>query len=105
MHGFDSLTPIEETLRALDELVRAGKARQVGCSKFSGWHSMKSLSLAERNGWPRNEAQLRDNLGATESMLNSDQMKRLDTVSARVSVYPYWRQRAIFGERNPPPVS
>jgi len=53
MHGFDALTPIEETLGTLDELVRAGKVRYVGCSNFSGWHLMKSLSLAERHRWPR----------------------------------------------------
>jgi aryl-alcohol dehydrogenase-like predicted oxidoreductase len=40
-------------LRALDDLVRAGKVRYVGCSNFSGWHLMKSLAIAERHGWPR----------------------------------------------------
>src|SRR5882724_2682605 len=53
MHGFDALTPVEETLRTLDDLVRAGKVRYVGCSNFSGWHLMKSLGLAEHHGWPR----------------------------------------------------
>jgi aryl-alcohol dehydrogenase-like predicted oxidoreductase len=53
MHGFDALTPVEETLKALDDLVRAGKVRYVGCSNFSGWHLMKSLAVAERYGWPR----------------------------------------------------
>ena len=53
MHGFDSLTPIDETLRVFDDLVRAGKVRHVGCSNFSGWHLMKSLSIAEQNAWPR----------------------------------------------------
>src|SRR5512133_2037645 len=53
MHGFDSFTPVEETLEAIDELVRAGKVRHVGCSNFSGWHLMKSLGVAERHGWPR----------------------------------------------------
>src|ERR1043165_5854633 len=48
MHGFDSFTPIDETLRAIDELVRAGKVRHVGCSNFSGWHLMKSIALAEQ---------------------------------------------------------
>ncbi|MGE0210692.1 MAG: aldo/keto reductase [Parvibaculaceae bacterium] len=53
MHGFDPMTPVEETLDALDMLVRAGKVRYVGCSNFSGWHLMKSLGLADRNSRPR----------------------------------------------------
>ena len=53
MHGFDSFTPVEETLRAIEEVVRAGKVRYVGCSNFSGWHLMKSLALSDRKGWPR----------------------------------------------------
>jgi aryl-alcohol dehydrogenase-like predicted oxidoreductase len=53
MHGFDALTPVEETLRALDDLIREGKIRYIGCSNFSGWHLMKSLSLSERYGWSR----------------------------------------------------
>jgi aryl-alcohol dehydrogenase-like predicted oxidoreductase len=53
MHGFDALTPVEETLSALDSLVRAGKVRYIGCSNFSGWHLMKSLSVSERYGWAR----------------------------------------------------
>lgn len=53
MHGFDATTPVEETLRTLDDLVRSGKVRYIGCSNFSGWHLMKSLSLSERYGWSR----------------------------------------------------
>jgi aryl-alcohol dehydrogenase-like predicted oxidoreductase len=53
MHGFDATTPIEETLRALDDLTRSGKVRYIGCSNFSGWHLMKSLSVSERYGWSR----------------------------------------------------
>ncbi len=53
LHGFDALTPVEETLHALDDLVRAGKIRYVGCSNFSGWHLMKSLAAADRYGYPR----------------------------------------------------
>jgi aryl-alcohol dehydrogenase-like predicted oxidoreductase len=53
MHGFDALTPVEETLRALDDLVQSGKIRYIGCSNFSGWHLMKSLSISERYGWAR----------------------------------------------------
>jgi aryl-alcohol dehydrogenase-like predicted oxidoreductase len=53
LHGFDACTPIEETLSALDDLVRAGKIRYIGCSNFSGWHLMKSLAISEKYGWPR----------------------------------------------------
>lgn len=53
MHGFDALTPIEETLRTLEDLIRDGKIRYIGCSNFSGWHLMKSLSISERHGWSK----------------------------------------------------
>ena len=53
LHGFDAQTPVEETLRALDDLVRAGKIRYIGCSNFSGWHLMKSLAVSERHGLAR----------------------------------------------------
>jgi aryl-alcohol dehydrogenase-like predicted oxidoreductase len=53
LHGFDAMTPVEETLSALDDLVRAGKIRYVGCSNFSGWHLMKSLAAADRHNLPR----------------------------------------------------
>jgi aryl-alcohol dehydrogenase-like predicted oxidoreductase len=48
LHGFDAVTPIEETLNTLDDLVRAGKIRYIGCSNFSGWHLMKSLAISDR---------------------------------------------------------
>jgi len=215
MHGFDALTPVEETLRALDDLTSSGKIRYIGCSNFSGWHLMKSLAVSEKYGlaryvvyqgyyslvgrdyeeelmplgvdqgvglmvWSplgwgrltgkirrnqplpegrikaggaeggpvvedeylykvvdvldeiaketrksvpqialnwllnrptvcnivigaRNEAQLRDNLGAIGWTLTPQQMAKLDVVSARHPVYPYWHQRG-FAERNPSPV-
>jgi aryl-alcohol dehydrogenase-like predicted oxidoreductase len=53
LHGFDALTPIEEVLQTLDDLVRSGKVRYIGCSNFSGWHLMKSLAIAEKYGLPR----------------------------------------------------
>jgi aryl-alcohol dehydrogenase-like predicted oxidoreductase len=214
MHAFDAMTPIEETLSALDDLVRAGKVRYVGCSNFSGWHLMKSLAIAERYGWPRyiahqayyslvgrefewelmplgldqkvgtvvwsplaggllsgkvgrnkkapdgsrvaalggtgpalpdedlykitdaleaiaqetgrsisqvalnwllrrptvativvgarNEAQLKDNIGAAAFTLSPEQVKRLDEASARPKIYPYWHQQTTYSERNPP---
>jgi aryl-alcohol dehydrogenase-like predicted oxidoreductase len=53
LHGFDALTPIEETLRTLDQLVQSGKVRYIACSNFSGWHLMKSLGISEKYGWAR----------------------------------------------------
>jgi aryl-alcohol dehydrogenase-like predicted oxidoreductase len=53
LHGFDALTPVEEVLHALDDLVRAGKIRYIGCSNFSGWHLMKSLAVSEKYGLAR----------------------------------------------------
>jgi aryl-alcohol dehydrogenase-like predicted oxidoreductase len=53
MHGFDATTPVEETLRTLDDLVRAGKVRYIACSNFSGWHLMKSLAVSEKYGLAR----------------------------------------------------
>jgi aryl-alcohol dehydrogenase-like predicted oxidoreductase len=218
LHGFDAKTPVEETLGTLDDLVRAGKLRYVGCSNFSGWHLMKSLAVSERYGlarhvahqayyslvgrdyewelmplaldqgvgtvvWSplawgrltgkfrrgkpvpqdtrlaapvtaergpqvpeeylyrvvdaldavaketgksipqvalnwllqrpsvasivigaRNETQLRDNLGAVGWTLTPAQIAKLDAASAMPLAYPYWHQRAIYGERNPPAV-
>ena len=214
MHGFDALTPVEEVLGALDDFVRAGKVRYIGCSNFSGWHVMKSLATSERYGlgryvayqgyysligreyewelmplahdqglgtmaWSplgwgrltgkirrgqppkqgriqqggaaggppvedeylyavvdaldaiaaqtgksvaqialnwllqrptvanvvigaRNEAQLRENLGALGWNLTAEQVAALDAASARRAIYPYWHQREAFAERNPP---
>jgi aryl-alcohol dehydrogenase-like predicted oxidoreductase len=51
LHGFDQLTPIEETLHTLDTLVQSGKVRYIACSNFSGWHLMKSLAISEKYGW------------------------------------------------------
>lgn len=53
LHAFDAMTPIEETLSTLDDLVRAGKVRYLGVSNFSGWQLMKSLGIADRDGWSR----------------------------------------------------
>ena len=53
LHAFDAMTPIEETLATLDDLVRAGKVRYLGVSNFSGWQLMKSLGIADRHGWSR----------------------------------------------------
>ncbi len=53
LHAFDARTPIEETVDALDDLVRAGKIRYLGVSNFSGWQLMSSLAVAERRARAR----------------------------------------------------
>jgi aryl-alcohol dehydrogenase-like predicted oxidoreductase len=53
LHAFDAMTPVEEALDTLADLVRAGKIRYIGCSNFSGWHLMKSLDVSDKHGWPR----------------------------------------------------
>ncbi len=53
LHGFDAVTPAEEVLSTLDQLVRQGKIRYTGVSNFSGWHLMKSQAVADRYGYPR----------------------------------------------------
>src|ERR1700684_2050545 len=53
LHGFDAVTPIEETLSTLNTLVNAGKIRYIGVSNFSGWHLMKSLAVSEKYGLTR----------------------------------------------------
>jgi len=53
LHAFDAMTPVEQVLGTLDDLVRAGKVRYVGVSNFSGWQLMKSLAAADRLGLSR----------------------------------------------------
>ncbi len=53
LHHFDAMTPVEDVMSALDDLVRSGKVRYLGASNFSGWQLMKSQSVAERYGYTR----------------------------------------------------
>jgi aryl-alcohol dehydrogenase-like predicted oxidoreductase len=53
VHAYDPTTPLDETLGALDDCVRAGKVRYVGCSNFSAWHLMKATALAKELGTVR----------------------------------------------------
>lgn len=53
IHGFDPFTPLEETLRALEDVVRSGKVRYIGCSNLSAWHIMKALAYSEYNNLAR----------------------------------------------------
>jgi aryl-alcohol dehydrogenase-like predicted oxidoreductase len=55
IHGNDIVTPVEETLRALDDLVSEGLVRYIGCSNWSAWKIMKSLGISEQRGFARFE--------------------------------------------------
>jgi aryl-alcohol dehydrogenase-like predicted oxidoreductase len=56
IHGVDQVTPLEETLRALEDLVRSGKVRYIGLSNHAAWQIMKGLGVSERHGWNRFES-------------------------------------------------
>ncbi|MGA2778765.1 MAG: aldo/keto reductase [Steroidobacteraceae bacterium] len=53
LHGFDPLTPFEESLSALDDLVRSGKVRYIGLCNLAAWQIMKALATSDRHGWAR----------------------------------------------------
>jgi aryl-alcohol dehydrogenase-like predicted oxidoreductase len=53
VHEWDGQTPLEETLEALDALVRSGKVRYVGCSNYTGWQLLKALGVSDRHGFQR----------------------------------------------------
>ncbi len=53
VHEWDGQTPLEETMEALDTLIKQGKVRYVGCSNYSGWHIMKALGVANENKYQR----------------------------------------------------
>jgi len=53
VHEWDGHTPLEETLSALDDLVRSGKVRYVGCSNYAAWQMMKALGVADLRQWER----------------------------------------------------
>jgi aryl-alcohol dehydrogenase-like predicted oxidoreductase len=55
IHGADLATPLDETLHALDDLVRAGHVRYVGCSNLMAWQIMKALGVSAAKGWARFE--------------------------------------------------
>lgn len=56
VHFWDELTSLDETLRALEDLVRAGKVRYLGCSNFTGWQITKALWIADKHEWNRFES-------------------------------------------------
>ncbi|MCB2089395.1 MAG: aldo/keto reductase [Sphingomonadaceae bacterium] len=53
VHSFDFMTPLEETLSALNDLVHSGKVRYLGCSNYFAWQLMKALSISEKHHWEK----------------------------------------------------
>jgi aryl-alcohol dehydrogenase-like predicted oxidoreductase len=56
IHGYDAVTPLDETLRALDDLVRQGKVRYLGASNLAAWQLMKALGISDKHGLARFES-------------------------------------------------
>lgn len=56
IHGYDAVTPLDETLRALDDLVRQGKVRYIGASNLAAWQLMKALGISDKHGLARFES-------------------------------------------------
>lgn len=53
IHGFDPITPLEETMRGLEDVVRSGKVRYLGCSNLAAWQVMKANGIADKHGWTK----------------------------------------------------
>ena len=53
VHGWDQMTPLEETLSTLNDLVRTGKVRYIGASNYAAWQIMKALAISDAHGWER----------------------------------------------------
>ncbi|MCJ7702441.1 MAG: aldo/keto reductase [Anaerolineales bacterium] len=51
LHRWDPDTPLDETLSTLNDLVKSGKVRYIGCSNFQGWHLQKAIDISKQNGW------------------------------------------------------
>ncbi len=56
LHGYDPVTPLEEVLSTLNDMVRSGKVRHVGLCNMAAWHIMKGLAISEKNHWARFES-------------------------------------------------
>jgi aryl-alcohol dehydrogenase-like predicted oxidoreductase len=86
LHHFDALTPLEEHMRALEDLVRAGKVLYPAVSNYAAWQTQAALAIEERHGWAR--------LQAIEPMYNlvkrQAEVELLPMASANgLSVFPY----------------
>ncbi len=102
---FDNAPPVAEDLlyRVVDALDLIAKETGKSVPQIALNWLLQRPSVANVIVGARNEAQLKENLGAVGWTLTADQMARLDTASTLTKIYPYWHQ-AEFGERNPSPV-
>ncbi|MDP6822194.1 MAG: aldo/keto reductase [Dehalococcoidia bacterium] len=87
MHIQDPLTSIEETLRALDDIVASGKVRYVGCSNFLAWEVVEAIQISRRNGWPEFAT-----VEAEFSMLEREPERELVHAAAKyeTGILPYY---------------
>ncbi len=86
LHIFDPIAPLEETLRAANDLVKQGKVRCIGCSNYSGWQMMKALAISDANGYARFQT-----LEAKYSLIQRELENELIPLSADqgVSIFAY----------------
>jgi len=94
VHRYDPLTPIEETMRALDDLVHQGKVRYVGCSNYSAWRLCQALWISDRHNLIRYES-----VQPEYSLLERDRFERemADLVREEgLAVIPYSPQAMGF---------
>ena len=96
--------PDEYLYRVVDALEAAARETGKSIPQVALNWLLQRPSVASIIIGARNETQLRDNLGAAGWKLTPAQIAQLDAASAVPLAYPYWHQRAIYGERNPPPV-
>jgi aryl-alcohol dehydrogenase-like predicted oxidoreductase len=96
--------PDEYLYRVVDALEAAARETGKSIPQVALNWLLQRPSVASIIIGARNETQLRDNLGAAGWTLTPAQIAQLDAASAVPLAYPYWHQRAIYGERNPPPV-
>jgi len=86
IHRWDYATPIEETMEALHDVVKAGKARYIGASSMYAWQFAKALHVAERNGWTR-FVSMQDHY----NLLNREEEREMHPLCAdeRIGVIPW----------------
>ncbi len=102
--GTTSSIAMEQFYDIIDVLEAVGKETGHGVAQVAVNWLLQRPSVTNVVIGARNEQQLRDNLEAVNFKLSPEQIKRIDTVSARPLAYPYWHQRRTALERNPPPV-
>ena len=96
--------PIEHIYKVVDALDAVAKETGKSVPQIALNWLLQRPSVATIIVGARNEEQLKQNLGAVDWKLTAGQVARLDAASETTPAYPYWHQRSVYGERNPPPV-